>query len=899
MPCASQPSVASLPTRVPEPAAKALQEPFGPVIGWRTHALGLSALLAGVAVSAAKLEARPLFSATGAQALSVGLWSLALHAALLLAARLCRGDSRSLARDYFRALCLLLFSAATFAIYFTPNRVGPIDASWYGNVTEDFLEQARAGTFPVLTGTTVHTFNGAVHPFRSAPWQFVLVEAFDLLTARTLPAFALEHLVAIASYCAAVLVLFVGLSRWKPRSKTAAFLIALAYATSPSVTASFFQHDMYMTLTAEPVMIAALLCALRACDDSSLVAHGWLGVWCAALWYCHPPMAMLTGMVVAFVMACHLALSGLTPKKTAWAALTLAIFAALAGPYFMSMSEIVPPDPDTFSDVVAPAAGLVLLAFFGGGMLRTGSVRWLAVLAVAILCLQYFDAPLVPFAGCFSVFVCAAAVLGRWFPGLKDQARTYPLFFGLGLAAALSAITFFARVSLPDKSYIGSMVEISASNWRHFFVPNQRLRGIVDQPGYLNWLLLVGLTASLAGLRSSFARIGTAAALILVCALGIMGTLSHFLWLNCPQQLFTVFGVAYDLRLLPALAPVIAVSAFVGMAQIGEEHPRLARGLAFSLALLGPWTLYQHGVIVSQTANYRYGAADTAQRLRTENLQLERYSWDLVNEPRFFSNGVMDPALETRLWKLGDPIHPAIDPDRIEEALRAPGQKPVALKATPIPTGPEWLILSPTIELDPGQHLLVHFDFLGKVPDGWLIVGGQSIYREYILPSSGNPLSFGSTARSSHTLSLWNSGTTHESLELRIKRPIDQRDTPADPYCLAYLTPYVPSRAPVELLSLMPVHLRVNAPVPGLLETFRSYIPGYKVYVDGKATKVLNSDHLVAVRIEKGEHDVRVRFAGTVALHTATRWALTAWIIAGAALLVQVTLACTSRRRRA
>jgi hypothetical protein len=199
--------------------------------------------------------------------------------------------------------------------------------------------------------------------------------------------------------------------------------------------------------------------------------------------------------------------------------------------------------------------------------------------------------------------------------------------------------------------------------------------------------------------------------------------------------------------------------------------------------------------------------------------------------------------------------------------------------------------LDPKIELDPGQHVLLRFDFLGKHPLGFLIVRGQTIYREYQIPSSGRDYAFGFEPGNSHTLSLWNSGRTHESLQLLVARGGPHAlDPPGpDPYWLMYLTPYLPEKAPIELHSLIPLRLRVDAPTAGYIESFRSLIPGYKVYVDGKPAFVHGSRNaLVSVRVPPGRHELWVRFAGTVRLHTAERWASAGWLLAAFAAAIQL-----------
>ena len=91
----------------------------------------------------------------------------------------------------------------------------------------------------------------------------------------------------------------------------------------------------------------------------------------------------------------------------------------------------------------------------------------------------------------------------------------------------------------------------------------------------------------------------------------------------------------------------------------------------------------------------------------------------------------------------------------------------------------------------------------------------------------------------------------------------------------------------------MPLKIRVNAPTEGYVETFRSSIPGYKVYVDGRQTAVHTSRNMqVSVRVPRGSHDLWIRFAGTVRLHTAIRWAESAWLIAAAAAMIQLFALC-------
>jgi hypothetical protein len=842
---------------------------------------GLSTLVVWVALASSRFEGRGFWSMSLREVAAVIIWALGLHLALRLVEALARPEGKSSWADYAGAYALMLFCGITFMGYFNAQRVGPLDAQWYQNVTTDYLTQARAGTFPVVMGSTLYAFNGAVHPFRSAPWQFVLADGIDILTGRTLAPVAVEHITAIASFLGAILILYVGFSRSRPRSRGMAWLFALIYATAPAATVPFFQFDMYMTMTAQPVMVAAFLCVQRLVDEDSVVAAGWLGVFLAALWYCHPPMALLTGMVGGACVAAGIATRGVSSGRLLCAAVCLAIFGALAGPYFQSMSELAQSDEPRLATLAMPLAGLALGLFAMAGFLRPRRIFWLALVPSAFLCLRNFQPSLVPFAGCFTAAMLPVAWLTRGQSRRNDVACVSIC----ALAAAVVASAIFPTASIPGG--VGSWVP---HDWKVFFVPIN-LSGTRDQPGYLLWLLIAGMIALAFQSRSIFAQSAAAAALVLVVSLGFCGNLSAFLWRNVPAEINGVIGTCYDLRLVPVLAVVAVTGGFYWFASLREWHARLGRAVRAAILLLVPWMLWQVGVIHFNIRNYKIDAEQTAVRNRSENVSLERYSWDLLPPARYMSSGVMDPALETRFWSDSDHDKALIDPDRIEMSLETPGQQPLRMSATPIETGTDWLTLDPRVELDPGQHVLLRFDFLGKRPNGYLIVRGRTIYREYQLPSSGNEYAFGMNPGNTRTLSLWNSGATHESVQLLVDRlgPHAYDPPGPNPYCLMYLTPFDPKRAPIELYSLIPLRFRVDAPTAGYVESFRTIIPGYKVYVDGKPAVIHRSrSALVSFRVPPGSHDVWVRFAGTVRLHTAIRWAMTAWLLVAAATGVQL-----------
>jgi hypothetical protein len=819
------------------------------------------------------------------EVVGIAVWAALLQLVLRLVETLARASGKSSWRDYLRAYALMLLCGWTFLWYFNAHRVGPLDAQWYENAMTEFLAQFRSGTFPVVIGASIHSFNGAVHPFRSAPWQFVLAAGVDLLSGGALAPVAVQHITAIASFCAAALILYVGFARSRPASGNTAWLFAIIYATAPAATVPFFQYDMYMTLTAQPVMAAAMVCLQRVIDEDSVAASGWLGAFLAALWYCHPPMALLTGMLSGSCVAAGIAIRGVTPRRVLGALAGAAVFGALAVPYFLSMSELSAGDSDTLATFVAPIAGLALCLFGCAGYLRTRYLPWLALLPTAYFCLRDFQPTLLPYAGCFSALMLICAWFTRGRPRRSDTSWVSLCAF----LAAVAASSAFAAHSIP-----ASISTWIPRNWDAYFAPIAA--GTRMQPGYLLWLLVAAMIVLVFAARTAFAQLSAAAALVIVVSLGACGALSRFFWGNVPWVITKVLGTNYDFRLVPVLGVVATVGGFYWLMSVRPSHRRLGNAVYIAVLLLVPWALWQDGRILYLIRDFKLDLQQTEVRNRPENDMLEQYSWDLLPMTGYLSNAVMDPFLETRFWSDKNRGSAMIGPDEMERSLELPGQRPIGLVATPIPTGKSWLTMEPRIELDPGQRVLLRFDFLGKyIDDGYLIVQGQNIYREYRLPQSGRELAFGFNPGNTHTLSLWNSGTTHESIQLLVTRYGPRAFDPpgSAPYWNLYLSTYSPERAPIALESLIPLKIRVNAPTDGYVETFRSSIPGYKVYVDGKQTAVHTSRNMqISVRVPRGTHDLWIRFAGTVRLHTAIRWAESAWLIAAAAAVIQLFAMC-------
>lgn len=889
-----------------------------PLGGWITA--GVLLLAMALAECSAEKQGRLLVEFTSLAAAALVLswpfgwheaWGLKIQAivlarltAWLLTAisLLAKGSEGTRLTDRLAVFSLFAFTTLSLWMYMTPTLVGPIDARWYGNVITDFLIQFRSGTFPVFSGETSYAFNGAVHPFRSAPWQFDLAAIVDVVTRHSLQPIAVQHATVILSYVAATLGLYTGLVRLRPSAKFAAFFLAVIYATSTGMTGALVMHDMYMTVTGGPVIVAVLLLSSRAVERPSVGVYSWLGAACAFLWLCHPPLAILGLLLASFIVLGHLAVEGPAEGELPAAMIGALVFAALGAPYFiMTRGLSTGPVFHPFTDIVGPAVGLWLTASGLAQTLRRGNLHWLGLAAAGAACLEYFQPSLVPFVVIATVLVW---LLSESAPkNIRDniRRRPEPWLLCLGLLAALLAESFFPRHDIQNVSVTAEYVRNSSADPGSYFRP--LFDRTVDQPGLAVWLLLgVALVLCWTALPTA-AVLGAACAVILVVALGIIPRLSLFFWINFPPEFVSIISVAYNLRLLPVLTPVVVTAAFLLIADRPVVAGRRTAAACAFVAVMLAWSLWEHGLMLGKAVAFRLPMNVTREDMSADNIVLQRYSWDLLTVPIFFSNGYMDPLIESRFFgpgphrdaRNGPSTKPVIGPEEIAKAMEGTGAAPIDLVPTVDPRGAEWLYFSPKIIVAPGERKLLRFDFMGRKLDGWLIVRGDHIYHEYVLPNSGTWWGFGSEEPDSSVLPVSNSGPDPVAIEIVYKRTDTSAPVPPETYMRVWTSTYDASRSPIAVEQVTPLRMRVDAPSSGLLETYRSFYPGYQVLVDGEPASAQGSyDGLLDIPLTKGRHEVAIRFKGTGVFVASSWWQLIAWAAVGLAGVLEI-----SRRIRA
>jgi hypothetical protein len=125
-----------------------------------------------------------------------------------------------------RLASLVLGAVWVFHPFLTAQMLGGLDAHWYGHIMVDALQQAHAGVWPVFVGQGEMMFNGAVHPFRTAPYHHHFGIVLDALTLRTLTPLAVQHLTVIVTAVWGATLTYLCLTALAPTRRWLAWALA-------------------------------------------------------------------------------------------------------------------------------------------------------------------------------------------------------------------------------------------------------------------------------------------------------------------------------------------------------------------------------------------------------------------------------------------------------------------------------------------------------------------------------------------------------------------------------------------------------------------------------------------------------------------------------------------------
>ncbi len=276
---------------------------------------------------------------SGRQVLKFFALHLPLHALVRGVYLWCRGTLPAAPLETTRLVLIAGTGFFFYGAFATSGSVGSGDAYWYCIMNADFVSQWRLGVFPVFAGQTEYAFNGAISPLRFAPYLQHFVGGLDLLTGRWLPFSALQNLALLLCGFGGILSAYLCCAAIIPGRRWTALALASLYAGCPGILSLGYQGDLFMSMTTLPYVPLAAYGIWRTLhDDRASIL--WSVLPLAALWYCHPPIALWLTFIAVFA---HLVIWSRrrADKKIylGWAAGT-ALFILATGYTFVSVKTL-------------------------------------------------------------------------------------------------------------------------------------------------------------------------------------------------------------------------------------------------------------------------------------------------------------------------------------------------------------------------------------------------------------------------------------------------------------------------------------------------------------------------------------------------------------------------------
>jgi len=249
---------------------------------------------------------------------------------------------------------VLLIGAALFLLsgrYVSSAGPPSGDAYWYCVMISDFVKQWRAGIFPVFVGQSEYAFNGAVNPLRYAPCLQHLAGVVDFCTGRSLPFPTLQNLTLVLCGIGGILSAYFCVAVILPAQRWTAFALGALYLACPGVLALGYEGDLFMSMTTlpfVPIVCYGLWRTLQ--DDRTSIA--WTVLPLAAVWYCHPPIALWLTFAAVAAHATIGIRRWRDPRLYRWWGKGLVLFLMAGGYTFISVSTLGLPHTSSSVDVI-------------------------------------------------------------------------------------------------------------------------------------------------------------------------------------------------------------------------------------------------------------------------------------------------------------------------------------------------------------------------------------------------------------------------------------------------------------------------------------------------------------------------------------------------------------------
>ena len=346
------------------------------------------------------------------------------------------------------------------------------------------------------------------------------------------------------------------------------------------------------------------------------------------------------------------------------------------------------------------------------------------------------------------------------------------------------------------------------------------------QLGYSLW---AGLLATVCCIRRTWSRaqwLLLAAAVLFILLLTPIPRFNLALWNAVPALIRDTTGNWVMNRLYLILAGLVVTLAVATWSSVAASIGRWARrGAATAVTLACGWSLWQAHHFIALVDDIRPLQQITHLELRPENVEITRFAYLVFPQaPNYRTDYVADPELEQRffsddgklLWSnIGTILAHAASGDPLTKSTELG-----TFKANPS-TDTVWEL--PTrVRLLPRHRYLLHFTFPAGMESHSLIeIHGTTSFRQYALPNSGGSQSFGSTPEAEHSFSLWSSAPDGDSVAVQFYR---QEATPAQVAAISVqLIDFDPVILPARVSNWIPFTVTVKSPVPGWLETPRSF----------------------------------------------------------------------------
>jgi len=466
---------------------------------------------------------------------------------------------------------------------------------------------------------------------------------------------------------------------------------------------------------------------------------------------------------------------------------------------------------------------------------------------------------------------------------LSAAAGAVILFFALAGVAFISALNIH---SYGDISAVKNIDLLLHETHRAFLSSLQPISAQADQLGdfqlgYVHWALLAAALVLAVWRHRALPLIFLASAGFLLALTTPVPGIQAWLWFKLPTAALSLTN-QWPMQRLYLIITGLVIFAFALVWQ-KPQAPRsrtLRDAASCLLALAAVWTVWQAGAFVSRGFRSRLDAVTSLRVHRSENADLTITSYSQLTPPSWFINGVMDPESELRLLAPFD-----------ARELLANSTVPYSQTAgvgvfRAAEVAADRVILAPTLKLQAGRRYRLSFAFLTPPGTCILQMRGKTFFREYVLPSAGNPRGFGMAAGNRRSLDLWTTDPRGDEVELSLASPGIEGQSWLR-FAEFRLESTLPSQLPMVLESFIPLIVRVHAPQAAYLEVPRVFVAGYRASVNGRPSHVQSSpDGLVLVPVPAGESSVVVNYPGVRGLRELFWVALAAWAAVAAAAVL-------------